>query len=237
MEDVSEPPVSRTLAYKDEPSTAWEDMEAHTPKQPRPVDQIHHNVQSASPRLPSQHSASEGGACSGTTAPMQPTVQPLIRKPSKSKRSLETMSLQVSVAESGAVEQPSPFSSPNQARRATEGLTNSLPVDMAVVRSAIRATASSEGVDRQAGGEADSIAISAAADHQSGAPAEPGGTAAGGSSALSRFSVPGPRSGSGTKGPRERMQTFLDYLYAEAHPGEKFPTVDVVWGQTERDRV
>ncbi|GAX78028.1 hypothetical protein CEUSTIGMA_g5470.t1 [Chlamydomonas eustigma] len=38
-------------------------------------------------------------------------------------------------------------------------------------------------------------------------------------------------------GSQERQQTFWEYLYAETHPGEKLPTMDVVWGQTERDRV
>ena len=32
-------------------------------------------------------------------------------------------------------------------------------------------------------------------------------------------------------------QSFLQYLNAELHPGPSFPTADVVWGQTERDRV
>jgi hypothetical protein len=33
------------------------------------------------------------------------------------------------------------------------------------------------------------------------------------------------------------LQNFWDYLFAEANPQEKVPTTDVVWRQTERDRV
>ena len=33
------------------------------------------------------------------------------------------------------------------------------------------------------------------------------------------------------------FQPFSDYLDAELHPGPSYPTTDVVWGQTERDRV
>jgi hypothetical protein len=33
------------------------------------------------------------------------------------------------------------------------------------------------------------------------------------------------------------MQSFWEYVVAEAQPAEKLPTADVVWGQTERDRV
>ena len=32
-------------------------------------------------------------------------------------------------------------------------------------------------------------------------------------------------------------QSFAAYLRAELHPGPSYPTADVVWGQTERDRV
>ena len=32
-------------------------------------------------------------------------------------------------------------------------------------------------------------------------------------------------------------QPFAAYLVAELHPGPSYPTADVVWGQTERDRV
>lgn len=38
-------------------------------------------------------------------------------------------------------------------------------------------------------------------------------------------------------GAEEQLQSFLAYLVAEARPGDKLPTADVVWGQTERDRV
>eukprot|EP00877_Chromochloris_zofingiensis_P002786 jgi/Chrzof1/12508/Cz06g36240.t1 len=33
------------------------------------------------------------------------------------------------------------------------------------------------------------------------------------------------------------LQSFVDYLLAEANPAEKYPKADVVWRQTERDRV
>jgi hypothetical protein len=33
------------------------------------------------------------------------------------------------------------------------------------------------------------------------------------------------------------LQPFWEYLGAEANPQEKVPTTDVVWRQTERDRV
>lgn len=33
------------------------------------------------------------------------------------------------------------------------------------------------------------------------------------------------------------LQTFWEHLLAEANPREKVPTADVVWRQTERDRV
>lgn len=32
-------------------------------------------------------------------------------------------------------------------------------------------------------------------------------------------------------------QSFLQYLQAELRPGPSYPTPDMVWGQTERDRV
>lgn len=32
-------------------------------------------------------------------------------------------------------------------------------------------------------------------------------------------------------------QSFRQYLEAEMNPGPSFPMADVVWGQTERDRV
>ena len=38
-------------------------------------------------------------------------------------------------------------------------------------------------------------------------------------------------------GAAERGQSFADYLQAELHPGPSYPAPDVVWGQTERDRV
>ena len=42
----------------------------------------------------------------------------------------------------------------------------------------------------------------------------------------------------GADGGVERAQSFWQYLVAEARgPGEKLPTADMVWGQTERDRV
>lgn len=33
------------------------------------------------------------------------------------------------------------------------------------------------------------------------------------------------------------IQPFSEYLEAELHPGPSYPTADIVWGQTERDRV
>ncbi len=35
----------------------------------------------------------------------------------------------------------------------------------------------------------------------------------------------------------EALQTLTAYVQAEARPAEKMPTADVVWGQTERERV
>ena len=35
----------------------------------------------------------------------------------------------------------------------------------------------------------------------------------------------------------DAQQTFSEYFAAEMNPGPSFPTADVVWGQTERDRV
>ncbi|GIL72082.1 hypothetical protein Vretimale_483 [Volvox reticuliferus] len=35
----------------------------------------------------------------------------------------------------------------------------------------------------------------------------------------------------------EQLQTLAAYVSAETHPAEKTPTADVVWGQTERERV
>ena len=58
---------------------------------------------------------------------------------------------------------------------------------------------------------------------------------------IARVSINAP-SGSGTPiaptmAAPESMQGFRDYLRAEARAQEKLPTADIVWGQTERERV
>ena len=57
---------------------------------------------------------------------------------------------------------------------------------------------------------------------------------------LTSTGMPSTNAGASAAGPSsssERMQPFLAYLHAEATPQEKLPTTDVVWGQTERERV
>ena len=57
---------------------------------------------------------------------------------------------------------------------------------------------------------------------------------------LTSTGMPSTNAGASAAGPSsssESMQPFLAYLQAEATPQEKLPTTDVVWGQTERERV